>query len=390
MKRRPSCSMLKRRINKVKQITVIKNGNIYSPSNRTFTKRDLFISNGQIIEKEQIAEGDQVVEWDAKGRYVSPGFIDMHVHVFENYAQIGINADMVGIEQGVTTIVDAGSTGYADFSEFKKRIMSNSTTEVLSLLNISRTGLVEGLDELSSPDKLMSENEWIEINNSESSIVGLKARMSQSVVGKQGIKPLEHARKLADQTDVPIMVHIGSPPPPLNEILPLLKKGDIVTHAFHGKKDGILDDNGVMIPAAQDAIDRGVKFDVGHGTSSFSYHTIKKFKEHYNYPFTISTDVYDKNFERPVGSLMDTISKLLAFEYSMEELLRSVTILPAQILSLENYGSLEPGFNADITVFSLDETACKLIDSHEEAIEVNKRLIPEATFKNGKLVYQRG
>lgn len=374
----------------MREVIVIKNGNVFNSDKKAFTGTDIYIRNGEIIATEDIEDTDRLTEWDAEGKYVSPGFIDMHVHVFENFAKIGINADRAGVNQGVTTVVDAGSTGYKDFNQFKDKIINQNTTEVLSLLNISSTGLIEGLDELSAPEKLMSESVWETINSTESAIVGLKARMSQSVVGDQGIRPLEHARTLADQSNVPIMVHIGSPPPPLNEVLPLLKDGDIVTHAFHGKKGGILDEDGVLIPEAQAAIDRGVKFDVGHGTASFSYNTIKRFKEKYSYPFTISTDVYDKNFEKPVGSLMDTISKLLAVGYSLEELLQSVTILPANILSLSNYGSLEPGKKADITIFDINEKECELIDSHGESMMVYQRLIPQATWKNGKLVYKRG
>ncbi|GAA0346538.1 amidohydrolase/deacetylase family metallohydrolase [Oceanobacillus oncorhynchi subsp. oncorhynchi] len=372
------------------KVTIIKNGIVFNAVNKAFTKKDVYVKDDEIIAEEDIEETDLLTEWDAKGSYVAPGFIDMHVHVFENFAQIGINADKIGINQGVTTVVDAGSTGYKDYAQFKDKIINQHTTEILSLLNVSAPGLVEGLDELSAPEKLMSERAWETIKASEPAIVGLKARMSQSVVGNQGIRPLEHARKLADQTDTPIMVHIGSPPPPLNEILPLLKNGDIVTHAFHGKKGGILDEDAALIPEAHEALERGVKFDVGHGTSSFSYQTIKRFKENYSYPFTISTDVYEKNFEQPVGSLMDTISKLLAVGYDLEDLIESVTILPARTLSLMNYGSLEPGKKADITMFHIEKKNRELIDSHGEVMKVNQRLIPQTTWKNGKIVYQRG
>lgn len=369
----------------------IVNGKIFSTEKKTISKGELFIKNGKIISESDLQDSDQIEKWDAEERYVAPGFIDMHVHVFENHALIGINADKVGIEQGVTTIVDAGSTGCENYKEFKEEVIETSETEVLSLLNISRTGLVKGLDELSSEDYLMSDEEWLAIHKEEPTIVGLKARMSQSVIGNQGIKPLEHARHLADLVDVPIMVHIGSPPPALTEVLPLLKKGDIVTHAFHGKKGGILDDKGSLIPVANEAIKRGVKLDMGHGSASFSYNTIQRFKEKYSHPFTISTDVYDKNFDKPVGSLMDTISKFLGIGYSLEELIYSVTERPAKQLSLLGYGSLQRGYQADITVFDIDDQGHhELMDSHGETVKICKRLIPYATWKNGQLVYQRG
>lgn len=372
------------------EVIAIINGLVFDVDEKGFKNDIVYIRDGKIISEHDIATSDMVSQWDAEGKYVAPGFIDSHVHVFENHAKIGINADKVGIEQGVTTIVDAGSTGSNDFSRFKEDIIRNSVTEVLAFLNISSSGLVDGLSELNTPEKLMEARVWEAIYKNEQAIVGLKARMSQSVTGDQGIKPLEYARKLADQSNVPIMVHIGSPPPPLTEILPLLKDGDIVTHAFHGKKGGILDEEGNLIKEASDALARGVKLDVGHGTASFSYETIKRFKEKYDYPFTISTDVYDKNFEKPVGSLMDTMSKLLAIGYSLEQLVESVTVFPASILSLEHHGSLKPRSNADITVFEMEQKPVRLFDSNGEKLTVNERLIPYATWKNGKLVFKRG
>ncbi|MFB1051506.1 amidohydrolase/deacetylase family metallohydrolase [Paraliobacillus sp. JSM ZJ581] len=371
------------------EVIAIMNGQVFDVNKKVFKSDTVYIQDGKIISKQDIGPNDVVSQWDMAGKYVAPGFIDLHVHVFENHAKIGINADKVGIEQGVTTIVDAGSTGSNDFVKFKEDIIRNSVTEVLTFLNVSSSGLVGGLKELNTLDKLMETEVWEEIYKNEQSIVGLKARMSQSIVGDQGIKPLEYARKLADQTDVPIMVHIGSPPPPLTEILPLLKHGDIVTHAFHGKKGGILDEEGNLIKEASDALARGVKLDVGHGTASFSYETIKRFKEKYEYPFTISTDVYDENFEKPVGSLMDTMSKLLAIGYSLEQLVESVTIFPATILSLAHHGSLKRGSNADITIFEIDHDPVDLYDSHGEVMTVTEHLVPYATWKNGKLVFNR-
>src|SRR5699024_6643244 len=130
MRKRLSYSILKRRINNMSEITVIKIGILFNSDKKAFTKADVYVSNGEIIAEEDIEETDQLMEWDAGGNYVSPGFIDMHVHVFENYAKIGINADKVGIKQGVTTVVDAGSTGYKDFEQFKN-IINQSTTEIL-------------------------------------------------------------------------------------------------------------------------------------------------------------------------------------------------------------------------------------------------------------------
>ncbi|WP_062108719.1 amidohydrolase/deacetylase family metallohydrolase [Bacillus niameyensis] len=373
----------------MREIFVIKNGQVFHSEKKVFMNERIYIYNEKIIAKDEVKNTDNIIEWDAKGKYVSPGFIDIHVHVFENYAKLGINADKIGIEQGVTTVVDAGSSGWIDFKKFKEMIINKSTTEVLSFLNISSTGLVGGTNELSSPDKLMKMEEWLKIKADEPAILGLKARMSNSVVGNQGISPLIHAKTLARETNVPVMVHIGNPPPKLTEIFPLLEKGDIVTHAFHGKKEGILDGDGILLPEAKAALERGIIFDLGHGTSSFSFETIKRFKRRYSYPFTISTDIYDRNFTHPVRSLMTTINKLLAIGYELKDLLQAVTILPAQCLSLVGYGVLNPGNKADITVFDVANVEEELVDSIGNKIISCRNLIPYATWKNGKIVYEK-
>lgn len=365
----------------------ITNGKVIDPEKGTIEKKDIFIQDGVFVSANEVRTPFKEV-LDVEGSYVSPGFIDMHVHVFEAKTTLGIHADRVGIEQGVTTLVDAGSSGIEDFLDFKKNIMEKNKTEVLAFLNISRKGLCDGLSELANMDNLMTETELETILKSEKKIVGLKARMSHSVVKDNGIEPLRHARKLADSVQIPIMVHIGNEPPELKEILPLLKKGDIVTHAFHGKKGGILNEEGELIKEAKEAIERGVLFDVGHGTSSFSYQTMKKYKEKYKYPFTTSTDIYLENYQKPVGSLMTTLSKLLHLGFSLEELIASVTIRPKRALSLTEQGTFEYGTRADVTIFKIVEKEEILTDSYGEEMKVNKILIPHITIQHGKVVYQ--
>jgi dihydroorotase len=236
----------------------------------------------------------------------------------------------------------------------------------------------------------MSIQEGKEVFQREKSIVGLKARMSGSVVKDSGIKPLEHARKLADELDKPIMVHIGNPPPNLQEIFPLLQDGDIVTHAFHGKRHGILSESGEMIPEALSAIERGVRFDVGHGTSSFSYKTMRKFKNKYDIAFTISTDIYKKNYSNPVGSLMITMTKLLSLGYSLTDVVTAVTKRAADTLHLTEQGTFRLGSIADVTIFGLnEEDEFTLVDSEGEELGCNQELTPYITLKAGKVAYMK-
>ncbi len=199
---------------------IIKNGYVIDPQQQTIELKEIAIQNGVLVAPEEM-DATNATYIDAEGCYVSPGFIDIHVHIFTERTELGIDADLIGIRQGVTTVVDAGSAGFSNYKAFKEKVIKQSQTEVLSFLNISRKGLTSGLSELANLEDLMTLEEAEEIFNKEPSIVGLKARMSGSVIKDSGIKPLEHARKLADQLNVPIMVHIGNPPPNLQEILHL-------------------------------------------------------------------------------------------------------------------------------------------------------------------------
>lgn len=379
-------------VNIMNEALIIQNGLVIDPEVSTIKEMDIGIINGKFAPVEEVLkqEHSDIQYIDAMGYYVSPGFIDLHAHIFKDYTELGIDADTVGVEQGVTTIVDAGSSGYDNYHLFKEEIIHTSKTEVLALLNISRKGLCHGLSELANLEELMTLEEAREIFQKEKSIVGLKARMSGSVVKSSGIQPLIHARDLADQLHKPIMVHIGNPPPNLQEIFPLLMKGDIVTHAFHGKKHGVLNESGEMIPEAIDALNRGVRFDVGHGTSSFSYQTMRSFRERYDdLAFTISTDIYKKNYTSPVGSLMVTMSKLLALEFSLTEVVAAVTKRAADTLHLKEQGTLSYGTIADVTIFSLEETTSLLADSEGNELACHQILTPYMTIKTGKVAYKR-
>lgn len=372
----------------MKNRVILKNGYAVDPETLTIEKRDIAILDGKFEKLEVLLQFEDIEVIDIKGSYVAPGFIDLHVHVFKDYTELGIDPDLIGIQQGVTTIVDAGSAGAQNYSTFKETVIDHSKTEILSFLNISRKGLCHGLSELSNLEDLMTIEEAKEMKNNPS-IVGLKARMSGSVVKESGIKPLEHAREVADQLDFPIMVHIGNPPPNLTEIFPLLKKGDIVTHAFHGKKHGILNDSGEMIHEAFEALERGVCFDVGHGTSSFSYETLKKFKSKYDYPFTVSTDIYLKNYKKPVGSLMQTMSKLLELGYPLEVLVKKVTKDAANTIRLSDQGTFKVGTRADVTVFEIIDGNETLIDSEGKKLHCKKLLKPNLTIREGKVVFKK-
>lgn len=363
---------------------LIKNVNVIDAEAGVTAKRDLFIADGRV--SDGAYDGDVPV-LDGEGMYAAPAFMDAHVHVFENKTTLGIHADKVGVEQGVLRVVDAGSVGISDFDVFKREIIEKNRTEVLYFLNISRKGLCENLSELSDLNDLMTGEElhqFIQKEKGQGGLVGLKVRMSSSVLGGNGVLPLIHARKLSDQTGLPLMIHIGNAPPDLGSVLDLLQKGDIVTHCFHGKKGGVPDYGREF----QSAVKRGVHFDVGHGNSSFSFETVPKVRSIHDIDFSISTDIYIANYEAPVESLMVTMSKFTPFGFSVEELVRKVSTLPHAVLHLEE-NNLKPGQSGDVTLFTLDKTPRNLVDSEGVAIRPVVLLEPRASIQKGKVVWQK-
>ncbi|WP_126427993.1 amidohydrolase/deacetylase family metallohydrolase [Brevibacillus marinus] len=369
---------------------VITNGWIIDPSQQLAGRYDLTVAAGKITGIHQPGRRDllrsarQVL--DASGKIVTPGLIDLHTHVFVEETPLGIPADQVGVEQGVTTVVDAGSAGARSFARFVETAVQPSATQVLAYLNIAGAGLCEGLSELADIRKL-APGETAELIQSNPLIRGIKARMSGSVVKQSGIQPLLIAKQVAAEVNRPLMVHIGNAPPSLAEILALLEAGDVVTHAFHGKRGGILGCDGRLLPEVRAALRRGVRFDVGHGTSSFSFATMRRAKALGVAPYTISTDIYRQNVNGPVFSLATTMSKFLALGFSLTEVIAATTCAPAEILGLANeIGTLRPHTVADITVLQLTRKPITLIDSEQQRLTAEEALEPVYAIKSGKVM----
>lgn len=346
---------------------------------------DIVIEDGKIAEMTGAgqARGDQ--EWDASSLYVSSGWIDMHVHAFPEFDPYGDEIDEIGVKQGVTTIVDAGSCGADRIGDLVANGKA-SATNLLAFLNISRIGL-KRVDEL-------SELAWIDrdrvkeaISDYSDSIVGLKARISQSVVRENGVEPLRIARELSLETGLPLMVHIGSAPPDIREVIPLLQRKDIITHYLNGKANNLFDASGEPLPILTEAIGRGVHLDVGHGTASFSFRVAEAAKRNGINPDTISTDIYRGNrLNGPVYSMANVLSKFLYLGYSLEEVISAVTSRAAQWLGRPELGRIQVGDPANLTLFAVKETPAALIDSEGERRVSNRHIEAKGVIIHGKFI----
>jgi dihydroorotase len=368
---------------------LIRNGTVIDASNGTYGLYDVGIMDGVIkgVYEPGTFEGETSHDLDAVDCYVTPGWIDLHAHIFEAVSNMGLKPDVVGVLQGVTTVVDAGSAGEGNFQSFVSQSILNNKSQVLAWLNIASPGLAEGRSELADLTRLDIGKAANRIEEYREFIIGIKARISGSVVKQNGITPLKIAKTLAREAGLPVMVHIGNAPPQLGEVLNLLEQGDVVTHAFHGKPGGILDPTGKLIPEAVQALERGVLFDVGHGSSSFSFETMKKAKASGVDPYSISTDIYKKNKEDgPIYSLALTMTKFLALGYSLEQIIAWTTWAPAKILRrAEDIGTLKVGSIADLTILKIVEHPVKLMDSEQQMIEYDRYIQPQYTIKSGEM-----
>ncbi|MFE5324007.1 amidohydrolase/deacetylase family metallohydrolase [Paenibacillus sp. NPDC056579] len=368
---------------------LIESGTVIDPSTGTSGKRDVAIAGERIVGvfEPGTFTGEARRMLDAEGCLVTPGLIDIHAHIFEAVPEMGVRPDSVGIDQGVTTVVDAGSAGERNFDAFVENSVKTNATQVLAWLNIAGPGLVEGRSELANTDNLVADRTLACIERYPELIVGIKARMSGSVVKDNGIYPLAVAKSVARRAGLPVMVHIGNAPPSLGEVLDLLDDGDVVTHAFHGKRGGMIGEDGQLIPQARKALARGVRFDVGHGSSSFSFDTMKKARELRITPYSISTDLYLENLLRgPVYSLTTTMTKFLALGYSIEQIVEWTTLAPARILRRsDELGTLKEGTVADITILKIAEQNVELVDSENARLTFDKLIQAQYTMKSGEI-----
>ena len=350
---------------------VIRNGLVIDPAQGLSEKRDLGIQAGRIVSvAPEIAPDAAWDSLDASGHLVTPGLIDIHVHVYPGVSHYGVSPDATCLARGVTTVCDAGSAGADTFDGLRRYVIDVSETRVLAFLNIAAIGMVSPLDnELEDLRHASPERAIGVVERHRDVIQGIKARLSRPNVGQNGLEPLRLARRAAEAVGLPIMVHVGDTPSPLGDILAELRPGDLVTHCFHGRAHGILDDHGAVRPEVTEAARKGIIFDVGHGVGSFSFAVARSALAQGLAPATISSDLHHYNVNGPVFDLATTMSKFLLLGLPLHEVLAKATSVPAGLLGLaDRLGSLREGYLADIAIFRLAEGEFEFEDSMKQRV----------------------
>jgi dihydroorotase len=350
---------------------------------------DIAIHNGKIAaigSLDSSVTANRILDLHGKV-FASAGWIDSHVHCYIKSPIYHDEPDLVGIASGVTTVIDAGSTGANDVDDFYQQTLQ-AKTNVFVFLNIARTGIVtqNELADMAQIDKVGVRDA---IARNPGFIIGIKARMSSSVVGQNGIKPLVVAKEIQQENaGLPLMVHIGNNPPDLDEIADLLTSGDIITHCYNGKPNRILSPEGVLRGSIKRALSRGVLLDVGHGSASFSFEVAELAIQQGITPHTISSDIYCRNrINGPVHSLAAVMSKFFTVGMSLEQVIDCVTCNAADALHLRSKGRLEVGADADLTLFELQHAPKVFLDSEGFSVTGEHHLVPLAAVVAGVTLF---
>jgi dihydroorotase len=360
---------------------ILANGNVLDPAAGIAGELDVAIHGGRITE---IASGlarafpDRVL--DVSGACVFPGLVDIHTHCFWGGTYFGIRPDPIAGSTGVTTWVDAGSSGAWNLAAFRA-LAESSKMKIRAYVNISAVGLVARTGELDNLEYINEDDLEAVVEAHRDFIVGIKVRMGHL---KHGIMPLERAIAAGEKVGLPVMVHIRNGPPDIRAVLAILRPGDVLTHCFTGADMALVADE-LWIPEAHKARRRGVLFDVAHGGASFGWKSAEAGFAAGFIPDMISSDLHQLNYFPPNVDLAETMSKMLHLGMGLPEIVRAVTSTPARAIQMQDQvGTLRPGAAADIAVFKVEEGEFSMTDTHGESRTAKRKLKHILTIADGE------
>ncbi|MBZ3694625.1 amidohydrolase/deacetylase family metallohydrolase [Phyllobacterium calauticae] len=302
---------------------------------------------------------------DMKGAWISPGWTDLHAHVWHGGTDISVRPQICGVERGVTTIVDAGSAGEANFHGLREYIIEPAKERIKAFLNLGSIGLVacNRVSELSDIRSIDLDRTVACVNENRDHIVGLKVRASHVITGSWGVTPVKVGKKVAKILKLPMMVHVGEPPALYDEVLEILGPGDIITHCFNGKVGASIIEDEDLFELAERCAGEGIRLDIGHGGASFSFRVAEVAISRGLLPFSISTDIHLHSLNYSVWDLGTTMSKLLSVGMPFDKVVEAVTLSPASAIGLPTDNLLSVGKPAEFTIFELVDSDLSVIDS---------------------------
>ena len=373
---------------------LIKGGRVVDPKNAIDDVRDVAIKDGKIAAVQpDIAAARALKAIDARGLVVTPGLIDLHVHVYpgeksRDYAggDWSVFPDGFTLRSCVTTVNDAGTSGWRNFDDFKRRIIDQSRTRVTAFLNIVGNGMGSGPIE-QNPDDMDGAATAKKALEHKGVIVGVK---SAHYNGKDW-KPYEQAVLAGTQADIPVMIDFGGNVRAGRTLMDLfmkyLRPGDIFTHMYGGVR-GEYDADAKGPSAAMIAgRNRGIIFDVGHGGTSFRYAAAMPMMKAGFLPDSISTDLHTSSMNSAMKDMLNLMGKFMAMGVPLVDVIRMSTVNPAREIKLDTLGTLSVGAPADVAVLRVDKGRFGYVDPVGGRLEGSERLTCELTVRDGKVVY---
>jgi dihydroorotase len=368
---------------------LIKGGHVLDPASGLDAPRDIAISGGRIAAMDAdipVGRADKIV--DVAGAMVTPGLIDLHSHVYWGGTSLGVDADRLAAKSGTTTFIDAGSAGAGNILGFRRHVIERSKVRILAYMNISFAGIFGFSHTVMVGEcgdlRLCDPREAVAaIKEHRDIVVGVKVRSGRIAGGTSGIAPVDLALEAADAAAMPLMAHIDEPPPGRSEVLPRLRRGDILTHCFRPFPNAPVFASGVIRPDMRLARERGVIFDIGHGMGSFDFSVARAMLADGLAPDVISSDLHLYCVDGPAFDVLVCMSKLLALGMPLVEVLKAATVNPAKAINRPELGRLSVGGVADVAILRRRSGSYPFHDSTGETLLATERLVSEGIVANG-------
>lgn len=371
---------------------LLKGGHVLDPTNRIDAAMDVAILGEEIARiAQEIPASDARRVVDVTGLYVVPGLIDIHAHVFVGNRPrafaagfSSVSPDDFTFRSGVTTIVDAGTSGWRNFEDFREQVIDQSNTRVLAFLNIVGRGMwddqgnhdLDDMDPVATASMLRSHPEII---------VGTKIGHFSG----ESWEPFDRAMAAAVASEAPLLLECHLPELPLRHLLGRMRPGDIFTHAFGGvdDRDPVLDENGKVHAYVLNAKARGVLFDVGHGGGSFHFHVAAPALEQGLVPNTFGTDLHRGSMNAGMKDMLNIMSKYLNMGMSLADIVERATWGPARALRRDDIGHLGVGATADVAVLGVENGRFGFVDAGGFRMSGERKLSAELTIRAGRVVW---
>ena len=362
---------------------VIKGGELRDPGANLRRRADVGIRGGVIAAIEETIPAGRAEVVDAQGRYVTPGMIDLHTHCYWG-AAFGVAADPIAARSGVTTWIDAGTFSYDMADGFRKFIVEPAKARIYGYVYLYPSSRNPDIDPVKYVRSVMKRTGETAVKNRDI-ILGVKFQAGSNMNGRYSLDFLKIARELCDTFKLPLMTHISFAPPETDQVMELMRPGDVVTHCYNTHSIGILTPDGKIKPSVLDARRRGVVFDTGHGAGSFNFAIARKALDAGFVADTISTDIYNINVNGPVYDMPTTISKMLYLGMSFDDIITRVTRAPARIVNrVPRLGALEVGAPADLALLSIEDGTFPLTDSQRNTVQARQRIVCHGAICRGK------